>query len=141
MGEPDGSRQTLGVSEGPNLDLLEQLREIAHARPRDRLHVHPGSAMWLSMSISHHGLGQHVQIVPDPACTEPGRGFIEWVSHDRWDYLRSLVGTRVRVSDARLGELTGVLLTLDHREARVDVGDGDVRYLHWISIHAVKEGP
>lgn len=116
-----------------NSDLLGDLRESVLNLPRQRLHVHPDSAMWISISVQQTGLSPYVQVVPDPACSEVGKGWIEEQTAEHWRELRSLVGNRVTVRDGTLGALTGVLLALDHGEARLDLG-GDVRYLRWVSI-------
>lgn len=90
--------------------------------------------MWISLSVQHAGLSPYVQVVPNPACPELGKGWVEAVTAEQWRELRSLVGQRVTIRDAALGALSGVLLTLDHSQARLDLGGGDVRYLRWIAI-------
>lgn len=117
-----------------NSELLDELRAAVADQPRSRLHVHPGAAMWIAISVRNTGLDEHVQVVADPACHDAGRGWIETVSVEQWRAVRALVGHRVTVSTADLGDLTGTLLALDHHEARLDLGDGDVRYLPWLAI-------
>lgn len=117
-----------------NSDLLAELRESVLDLPRRRLHVHPDSAMWITISVGKTDLSPYVQVVADPACPEIGMGWIEDVTAERWRELRSLVGRRVTVLSERLGALTGVLLHLEHGEARLDLGNGDVRYLRWITV-------
>jgi hypothetical protein len=122
------------VIQESNSDLLDRLRDAVADKPRLRLHVNPDSAMWISISVQSTGLSEHVLVVPDPACPEVGKGWIEELSTVQWREMRALVGQRVTVTDARLGTLSGTLLALDHREARLDLGDGDVRYLFWITV-------
>jgi hypothetical protein len=122
-----------------NSDLLAELRQGVLDLPRQRLHVHPESAMWISISVQQTGLSPYVQVVPDPACPEIGKGWIEEQTTERWRELRSIVGQRATVRSEALGALTGVLLALDHAQARLDLGGGDVRYLRWITID--KEQP
>lgn len=122
-----------------NSELLDRLKLMVADTPRLRLHVSPGSAMWIAVGVRNLGLDGHVQVVPDPDCPDPGLGWIEELSAQQWREIRAMVGQTVTVTDARLGALTGTLLTLDHREARVDLGEGDVRYLHWISIESRDE--
>lgn len=126
MAEPTVSRS--------NSDLLDELRRKVLDLPRQRLHVHPESAMWISMSVQHAGLSPHVHVVADPECLEVGKGWIEQQTAEQWRELRSMVGQQVEVQAETLGALSGVLLALDHGEARLDLGGGDVRYLRWISI-------
>jgi hypothetical protein len=122
------------TTQEPNSDLLDRLKAAVADKPPFRLHVNPDSAMWISISVRNTGLGDHVQVVPDPACPEQGKGWIEELSTEQWGQMQALIGELVTVTDARLGVLTGKLLTLDHREARLDLGDGDVRYLFWITV-------
>lgn len=117
-----------------NPDLLDELRALVRDRPRYRLRVHPEAAMWIAVSVHNTGLDAHVQVVPDPACPAVGRGRIEALSVEQWRALRALVGHRVTVSTADLGRLTGTLLALTDAEARLDLGDDDVRYLPWLDI-------
>jgi hypothetical protein len=129
----------MGTSPRPNTrsnsELLNELRAALADQPRSRLHVHPEAAMWIAVSVRNTGLGEHVQVVPDPACCDVGQGWIETMNADQWRALRALVGQWVTVSTADLGNLTGTLLGLDHHEARLDLGAGDVRYLPWLAIH------
>lgn len=122
------------IEGAPNGELLDELRRSVAELPRRRLHVHPGSAMWMSVGVQGTGLSPYVQVVPDPQCQEHGKGWIETITVDQWRELRALVGRTVVVQDATLGVLTGTLLTLDHAEARLDLGDSDVRYLRWITV-------
>lgn len=122
-----------------NSDLLSELRAAVAERPRLRLHVHPESAMWISMSVQNTGLSEHVEVVPDPACSEVGKGWIERLTTAQWREMLALVGHRATVTaswpEALQGtSLDGVLLALDHGEARLDLGGGDIRYLPWISV-------
>lgn len=117
-----------------NSDLLDELRSAVADRPRWRLHVHPEALMWIAISVHNTGLTEHVQVVADPGCRDIGQGWIETFSVEQWRALRALVGRQVSVSTADLGGLTGELLSLDHAEARLDLGDGDVRYLPWLTI-------
>ena len=114
-----------------NNDLLNHLQALVADTPRYRFHVNPDSAMWI---VQNTGLSPHVQVVEDPQCTDAGKGWIETLTVEQWRWLLALVGSRVTVRTARLGALTGELLALDHSEARLDLGDDDVRYLPWISI-------
>jgi hypothetical protein len=118
----------------PNSDLLDELRSAAASRPRWRLHVHPDSAMWISISVQGTGLGEHVRVVPDPSCPELGKGWIETLTTEQWAGLLALVGQQVIVTTSGLGVLSGELLALNDREARVDLGDADIRYLPWITV-------
>lgn len=117
-----------------NSELLDQIRSAVDDRPRYRLHVHPDAAMWISIGAQNTGLSPHVQVVPDPACREVGKGWIEILTVEQWRRLRGLVGQRVTVTTANLGALTGDLLALDHSEAQLDLGGDDIRYLTWITV-------
>ncbi len=120
-----------------NSELLEGLRDHVQGLPRHRLHVHPGDAMWIAISVQQTGLSPYVQVVPDPACPELGKGWVEEQTAEQWRQLRCLVGQRVTIRSEPLGTLTGVLLKLDHHQAELDLGGGDVRYLRWIAIGPV----
>lgn len=122
----------------PTLDLLSDLRAAVDDRPRWRLHVHPDSAMWITIGVQNAGMAAYVRVVGDPACAEIGKGWIETLTVDQWRKLRALVGQQVTVSTAPLGTLSGTLLALDDKEARLDLGDGDVRYLPWITVEPVE---
>lgn len=121
-----------------NSDLLAQLKAAVADIPRHRLHVNPDSAMWISISVQNTNLSAHVQVVPDPDCTEAGQGWIETLTVDEWRAMRALIGQRVTMKTDSLGTLTGVLLALDHSEARIDLGDDDVRYPRWITIESAQ---
>jgi hypothetical protein len=122
------------VTQEPTFELLDRLKAAVTDKPRLRLHVHPEAAVWISISVRNTGLSEQVQVVPDPACPEQGKGWIEELSVEQWRQMRALVGGPAIVSDARLGALAGTLLSLNHREAQLDLGGGDVRYLHWITV-------
>ncbi len=115
-------------------DLLSELQAGFANPPRRRLHVHPDAVMWIAISVQNTGLSPHVCVVPDPDCPEVGKGWVEVFTGEQWAGMLALVGRRVAVRTATLGALTGTLLKLDNTEARLDLGDGDVRYLPWISI-------
>lgn len=122
-----------------NSDLLAQLKAAVADTPRHRLHVRPDDAMWIAISVQSTGLSPHVQVVEDPQCQDAGQGWIETLTVAQWREKLAMVGRRVTVRCARLGELTGELLALDHGEARLDLGDGDIRYLPWITIELAHE--
>ncbi len=122
-----------------NNDLLNHLQALVADTPRYRFHVNPDSAMWIAIGVQNTGLSPHVQVVEDPQCTDAGKGWIETLTVDQWRWLLALVGSRVTVRTARLGALTGELLTLSDSEARIDLGENDVRYVPWISITPVDE--
>jgi hypothetical protein len=122
-----------------NEQLLNWLIAAKADVPRWRLHIHPRSAIWISLSVQHHGLGQFVEVVPDRACRDLGRGWVEALTAEQWRAMRDLVGTRVEVFTPDLGRLVGTLVALDHAEARLDLGDGDVRYLTWLSVQPAAE--
>jgi hypothetical protein len=103
------------------------------------LHVHPDAAVWTSIGVGNLGLSEHVQVVVDPDSPQVGLGRIEELTRQQWRQLRALVGSRVTVTDARLGALTGRLLSLTHGEAQLDLGEGDIRYLMWITVEAAGE--
>ncbi len=117
-------------------DLLDELRDRAQFRPKLRLHVNPDSAMWISMSVQNTGLSGDVVVVPDPTVQPAGKGWVEEIDAQRWRRMLGWVGTgqRVHVADAELGRITGVLVSLDDREAVVDLGGDDRRYVYWASI-------
>lgn len=125
---------TTPIAHQPNSDLLDELRRSAAELPRWRLHVHPDSAMWISISVQGTGLSPYVRVVPDPDCREVGKGWIETLTVDQWRELRAQVGHLVVVETAELGALAGTLRALDHSVAQVDLGDGDIRYLPWITV-------
>ncbi len=131
---------TAATEHRSNNDLLTELRAAVDNRPRWRLHVHPDSAMWIAISVQSTGLSEHVQVVRDPGCPEEGLGWIETLSTEQWRAMRALVGQRVAVETYELGTLTGTLLSLKHNEARLDLGDNDIRYLPWISIQPEPAG-
>ncbi len=120
----------------PTSDLLAELRDQARFKPKLRLHVNPDSAMWIMVSVQNTGLSDEVAVIPDPAVEPAGRGWIEEIPPDRWRQMLGWVGTgqRVHVTDAQLGRITGTLVSLDDREAVVDLGDDDQRYVYWASI-------
>ncbi len=120
----------------PTSDLLDECRERTRMRPKLRLHVNPDSAMWITMSVANTGLDGDVQVVPDLAVEPAGRGWLEEIDPQRWRQMLGWVGTnrRVHVTDARRGRITGTLVSLDDREAVVDLGGDDHRYVYWISI-------
>jgi hypothetical protein len=118
-----------------NSDLLDDLRAEVKDSPRRRLHVHPDSAVWIMIGVQNTGLSHHVQVVADPECREVGKGWIEALTVERWRDMRALAGRQVTVKTCELGALTGTLLALDHGEARLDLGDGDIRYLPWIEVY------
>lgn len=118
----------------PTSDLLSELRQAVKDLPRLRLHVHPDSAMWIAISVQNTGMSPYVQVVPDVDCPELGRGWVETLTVDQWREMRSLVGQLATVTDHRLGALTGTLLSLDHDEAKLDLGADDVRFLRWVAI-------
>jgi hypothetical protein len=121
-----------------NSDLLEYLRTAVDNRPRWRLHVHPEAAFWLAISVQNTGLSEDVRIVSDPACQEVGKGWLETLTVDQWLQLRALVGQQVTVTSVALGVSVGTLLALDHVEARIDLGGGDIRYLDWLTVEATE---
>jgi hypothetical protein len=120
-----------------NSELLDELARVVAALPRQRLHVHPDSVMWIVHSVQYAGLGQHVEVVADPACPEVGLGWIETLTIEQWRALRALVGRRVTVATAERGKFTGRLVALDHSEALLDPGGGIrgiPRRLPWLAI-------
>ncbi len=119
----------------PTSDLLAELRDRAKLKPRMRLHVNGGGAMYTVMSVSHAGLDGDVAVIPDPD-VPTGQAWVEEIPTDRWRQMLGWVGTdqRVHVTDAKLGRITGTLVSLDDREAVVDLGDDDQRYVYWASI-------
>jgi hypothetical protein len=120
-------------------NLLDQLKTIVADTPRHRLHVNPNSATWIAISVQNTGLSPHVQVAEDPQCQDAGKGWIETLTVEQWREKLALVGRRVTVRCARLGELTGELLALDHGEARLDLGGDDIRYLPWITVELAHE--
>lgn len=119
----------------PTLGLLAELRDRVRFRPKLRLHVNDNGAMYTVMSVSHAKLDDDVVVIPDPD-VPTGQGWIEEIPTDRWRQMLGWVGTdrRVHVTDAKLGRITGVLVSLDDREAVVDLGGDDQRYVYWASI-------
>lgn len=117
-------------------DLLAELRDRALNRPKLRLHVNPESAVWIMMSVQRTDLSGDVVVVPDPAIQPAGQGWVEEIDSRRWRQMRGWVGTdqRVHVDNADLGRITGTLVSLDSREAVVDLGNDDVRYVYWTGI-------
>lgn len=130
---------TAPVEYRSNHELLSELCAEVLDVPRRRLHVHPESAMWISIAVQNMGLSPHVQVVRDPDCREAGRGWVETLTVEQWQTMRALVGERVRVKaswpEMLAGAwLQGALLALDHGEAQLDLGGGDIRYLQWIEV-------
>lgn len=129
----------------PNLEVLRELGRLVAERGFWRLHVHPEAVVTILVSVQHQRFGDHVQVVADPACTHVGKGWIEVISTRQWREMLGLVGRRVKVSTASSGDLSGVLVQLDRREAKLDVGQGDgrdgrdLRYVAWLSIEP--DGP
>ncbi len=120
-----------------NNEVLDELADLVNReRPRYRLHVHPDDAMWICISTNHAALSPHVRVVPDPQAPS-GQGWYETLDSGRWAELQALVGRRVVVETARVGRMTGVIVSLDDNEAVLDVADDDRRYLPWITIEAV----
>jgi hypothetical protein len=117
-------------------DLLDELRDRALNRPKLRLHVNPDSAMWIQISVQNTGLSGDVMVVPDPAVEPAGKGWVEEIDPRRWQQMLGWAGTgqRVDVDNADLGRITGTLVSLDSREAVVDLGDDDRRHVYWTSI-------
>lgn len=96
--------------------------------------------MWIAIGVQNTGMSEHVQVVGDPACPEVGKGWIQPLTAEQWRELRALVGQQVTVSTADLGTMSGTLLALGDKEARLDLGDGDVRYLAWLTVEPASPG-